>query len=78
MNEEDEYSQSFFSDDSLNLNCVLSWRVRDENAPNPALRIDFNNSFFFDSDRTHTRPELVRKALRQLKAAAKTIQEQRL
>lgn len=68
--QEDEYSQSFFSDDSVNLNRVLSWRAQNGKTDAPALRIDFHNSFFFDSARTCTRPELLQKALQQLKASA--------
>ena len=63
---QDEYGQPFFSDESVNLNCVLSWRARDKKGPIPTLRIDFHNSFFFDSALTNTRPELLQKALRQL------------
>ena len=69
VNQEDEYSQPFFTDDSVNLKCVLSWRARDEKGPTPAVRIDFHNSFFFDSAHTHTRPELLQKALQQLKSS---------
>jgi hypothetical protein len=68
LSKRDEYAQEFYSDESINVNCVLSWRLR-EDASSLRLRIDFHNSFFFDSERWHPRLDLLKEAIRRLKTS---------
>jgi len=41
-----EYRQEEFSDDSINVHCVLSWRL----SASQRLTVNFHNSFRFDSE----------------------------
>jgi len=42
----DEYSQEELSEDSVNVNCVLSWCL----TASQTLQVKFHNSFYFDSE----------------------------
>jgi len=42
----DEYSQEEFGEDSINVHCVLSWRL----TASQTLKVDFHNSWYFDSE----------------------------
>jgi hypothetical protein len=42
----DDYTNEEFSDDSINVQCVLSYTV----GSSQSLRINFHNGFHFDSD----------------------------
>jgi hypothetical protein len=48
----DEFAQESFSDESVNVNCVLSWRTSSSKRwdGEQRLEIDFHNSVVFDSD----------------------------
>jgi hypothetical protein len=65
----DEFVQEFFSDESVNVKCVLSWRTSPNNsgAGRQRLLIDFHNSCIFDSDMWHSRPDVPRMILQELK-----------
>jgi hypothetical protein len=67
MSGPDEYAQEWFSDDSVDLQCVLSWRLRDSGSAAPHLMIDLHNSFILDSAYGRPRPERIQSAIRQLK-----------
>jgi hypothetical protein len=57
----DEHSQEEFSDDSVNLRCVLSARIRHErDGGTPELAINFHNSFHFDSNLFRRQEKVVR------------------
>lgn len=65
--EADDFIQEWFSDDSVNIRCVLSWRCsRTSHESASALKINFHNSFYFDSERSKTRPERVNETLSEL------------
>jgi hypothetical protein len=60
----DEFSQEEFSDDSINVSCVLTWNL----AHAGRLRLDFHGELLFDSDnspmpleRIHSAIEMVRR-----------------
>ena len=40
------YAQEEFSDESINVHCVLSWRL----SASQALTVNFHNGFYFDSE----------------------------
>lgn len=66
--EVDNFIQEWFSDDSVNVRCVLSWSRRQtarESAS--ALKVNFHNSFCFDSEHSGIRPERVNETLSELK-----------
>jgi hypothetical protein len=62
----DEFLQEFYSDDALSLNTVSSWRLRTNKAGQPSLRIDFHNSFVFDSDECSIRPDRLLEIIQKL------------
>ena len=41
-----EYAQEEFTEDSINIHSVLTWR----STASQALTVDFKNSFYFDSE----------------------------
>lgn len=41
----DHHVQPEFSDDSINVGCVLSWRLRSQHATDPVLYVDLHNGF---------------------------------
>ena len=47
--EADEYVQPEYSEDHVNVNCVLSWR-RAETADGDSVFVDFQNGWVFSSD----------------------------
>lgn len=48
----DEFAQEFFSEESVNVNCVLSWRTLPSNrgVGQTRLLIDNHNGWIYDSD----------------------------
>lgn len=50
MPAEDDHTQEWFSEDSLNLRCVLSSSIKQKRMEDPAIKIRFHNSFRFDSE----------------------------
>ncbi len=60
----DEYSREEVSDESINVNSVLTWNVYSSGR----LRVAFEHDFYFDSDsaRTNIRPERVQAAIKKL------------
>jgi hypothetical protein len=61
----DEYSQEEFSDESINVNSVLTWNVYSSGR----LRVDFHHEFFFDSAYSNIRPERVQAVIKKLRCA---------
>ena len=59
----DDYCQPFPSDDSININSVLSWKLTSTNS----LVVNFHNSFLFDSARSAIRSERVQAAIHKLR-----------
>lgn len=65
--EADDFIQEWFSDDGVNVRCVLSWtggRSSCEGAS--VLKVNFHNSFHFDSQHSKIRAERVNDALSEL------------
>jgi hypothetical protein len=59
----DEHSQEDFSDDSINLNCVLSWNL----SLTGRLRLDLHGEVKFDSDNTDVPTEKVQAAIERVR-----------
>jgi hypothetical protein len=58
----DEYSQEEFSDESINVNSVLTWNVY----ASGRLKVDFQHEFVFDSTRSNIQPDRVQAAINKL------------
>ncbi len=59
----DEYSHEEVSDESINVNSVLTWNLYSSGR----LRVDFQNEFYFDSALVRVSPELLQAAIKKLK-----------
>ncbi len=59
----DEYSQEEFSDESINLNSVLTWNVDSSGR----LRVDLQHEFSFDSACSSVGQERIQTAIRKLR-----------
>lgn len=66
--EPDDLIQEWFSDDSVNVRCVLSWNcARTSRESIYALKVNFHNLFYFDSERSVAGPERLNDTLSELK-----------
>ena len=65
--ETDNFKQEWFSDDSVNVRCVLSWSCcTTSHASASALKVNFHNSFYFNSEHSKVRPERINETLSEL------------
>ncbi len=58
----DEYSQEEFTDESINVNSVLTWKV----SSSGRLIVDFQHEVYFDSALSSIRQERVQAAIKKL------------
>jgi hypothetical protein len=74
--ERDDYVHEHYSDDSINLKCVLSWKViGNARSQSPRLQINFHNGWFYDSDHWK-RPDRVEAVRTELQRIAGTRNDQ--
>ena len=64
----DEYVQEHLADDAVNVNCVASWRAREDAAGSlESLSVDLHNGWQFDSRRWNGRADAAARILGALK-----------
>lgn len=54
----DDYVHEEYSDDTINLKCVLSWKSdRKAQGRSARCQINFHNCFYFDSEKSQVKPD---------------------
>ena len=67
----DEFVQEGFSDESVNVNCVLSWRLSRSNLGDGRQRLLIvSDDWFFDSDHKFCRSDSYQRVLQRLRSIA--------
>jgi hypothetical protein len=59
-----------FTDDTVNVNCVLSWRLRPDASIEGDVQVDFRNGWIFESGRWTGRVDAKQQVLSALRANA--------